>query len=170
MSVPHFCKLGPNGSPCGKFRKGEAYTLDQCRLCWLGEHDGAYRLLWGIPGHPTHAARPPQRLATFATPTPVGPGTELKKLLESLGLKSEAGCSCNQKAEQMDAWGVEACRLHRNEIAGWLRDNAQQRGWLEKAKAAVLATAQGIAFQLDMTDLYGSLVDLAIQRAERLQT
>lgn len=172
MSIPHFCKLGPNGEPCGNVRKGEAYTLDQCRNCWLGEHDGAYRLLWGIPGHPTHAPRLRTTMATFATPTPIGhgPGTELKALLESLGAKANAGCSCNQKAAEMDAWGVSGCRERRDEIKQFLRDNAAERGWFEKAKAAALATAQGLAFQLNFSDIYGSLVDLAIQRAEASQS
>lgn len=67
----------------------------------------------------------------------------------------------------MDRWGIDGCKNRRHLITNWLRENAEKRGWWEKAKAAALAAAQGIAFQLDMTDLYGSLVDLAIRRAEQ---
>lgn len=28
---------------CGRFRKDDLYTTDQCRYCWLGHHHAAYR-------------------------------------------------------------------------------------------------------------------------------
>lgn len=150
---------------CNRIRQGEAYTIDQCRVCWLATHDGTFRALWGIEGPATHA---PRSRGQTATPPSIGrgPGTELKKLLESLGLKSNAGCSCNAKAEEMDRWGVDGCKQRREEIAGWLRANAKERGWWEKAKATALAIVKGAAFELDPADLFGSLTDLAIRRAK----
>ena len=123
---------------------GKPHEPNECRVCWLR-----------LGGDPRVRAQ-----------EPFGPGTELKKLLLSLGLRSNAGCDCNVKAAQMDRWGAAGCRERRDEITQWLRDNAKERGWVEKAKAAVLAAAQGIAFELNPSDLYGSLVDLAIQKAE----
>lgn len=34
---------------CDRMMRGGAYTLDQCRLCWLFHHDAAYRAHWGGP-------------------------------------------------------------------------------------------------------------------------
>src|SRR5262245_25987375 len=70
-----------------------------------------YRRLWmegrggGPPTHPT-------------LPGPRGPGTELKKLLASLGLKP-GGCECNSRAAAMDQWGVEGCRNREWQILEW---------------------------------------------------
>lgn len=155
---------------CNRVRLGEAYSLDQCRLCYLAAHDGAYRLLWGMEGPATHEPRARLQPTSPATPVPdVGPGKELKLLLAAIGITTQTGCDCNKKAAQMNQWGVEGCRQHRDEIAGWLRDNAAKRGWMDKFQAAAWAAITGVAFQLDMTDRYGSLVDLAIRRAEEAE-
>lgn len=95
-----------------------------------------------------------------------GPGTELTKLLKEFGINSQEGCACKSRALTMDQWGVKGCKEKREEIVAWLREEAGKRSWTEKLKAATIAIAQGIAFQLDVSDLYGSLVDLAIRRAE----
>ena len=95
-----------------------------------------------------------------------GPGTELKALIASLGINPSPSCDCNAKAEQMNVWGVEGCKQRREEIVQGLRDNAPRWGWKDKLKAAALATVKGIAFKLDLSDPYGSLVDLAIRQAE----
>lgn len=147
-------------SHCDLAGPGQPGNPNQCRTCWI-------RL--GRPRTQHSEIQQPPPLT--AKPTlGYGPGTELMKLMNSLGIKKKAGCGCAAKAEEMDRWGVAGCRQRREEIAGWLRENAKERGWMEKAKAAALATAQGIAFRLDLSDLYGSLVDLAIQRAEAPQS
>lgn len=95
-----------------------------------------------------------------------GPGTELKRLIASLGINPSPSCDCNAKARQMDAWGVEGCKKNRDQIVQGIRDNSPRWGWMDKVKAAALAVTKGIAFKLDITDPYGSLVDLAIRIAE----
>ncbi len=65
----------------------------------------------------------------------------------------------------MDAWGPDGCRRHRTEIVLWLRDEAAQRSWWDKAKAGALAIGSGLAFHLDPMDPLGSIVDEAIRRA-----
>lgn len=49
-----------------------------------------------------------------------GPGTELKLLLPDWLAKQSKGCSCSDRAAQMDAWGVDGCIENRDKIIGWL--------------------------------------------------
>ena len=95
----------------------------------------------------------------------LGPGTELGAMLRTLGIAPGAGCDCKAKQATMDQWGVAKCRERRDEIVGWIREGAPRWGWVERVKAAALAVTTGLAWQLDPTDPYGSLVDLAIARA-----
>jgi hypothetical protein len=81
-----------------------------------------------------------------------GPGTELVKLLASIGITGDAGCDCKTRMRQMDAWGPAGCREHRAEIVGWLEEGAARWGW-----AAMLAAKVAPL---------GWLIDEAIRRAE----
>ncbi|WP_425618024.1 hypothetical protein NA78x_001717 [Anatilimnocola sp. NA78] len=97
-----------------------------------------------------------------------GPGTELKKLLASVGLTDFSGCGCASKIAQMNRWGVEGCRQHIDQICGWIEEAKRKAGWREQLKAATLATANGLAFKLDPRDPIRSLVELAIESAVHL--
>jgi hypothetical protein len=44
-----------------------------------------------------------------------------------LYIKTTQGCSCNQHAAVMDAWGCDKCEERIDEIVGWLRDEAAKR-------------------------------------------
>jgi hypothetical protein len=57
-----------------------------------------------------------------------GPGTELKKMLAKFGLKATPGCQCNQRMMTMNHWGCDECERRLDEIVGWLREEAQNRG------------------------------------------
>ena len=57
-----------------------------------------------------------------------GPGTELKKLLASVGITATPNCSCNARALEMDRNGVEWCESNIDPIVGWLREEAEKRG------------------------------------------
>lgn len=100
----------------------------------------------------------------MANPTG-GPGTELKAILASLG-PIPRNCKCNERARQMDVWGVAGCREHREQILAWLRQEKVKLGWLARLNAAVGAVRTGLAFHLDPRDVAGSLLDEAIRRAE----
>jgi hypothetical protein len=77
-----------------------------------------------------------------------GPGTELKKLLKRIGIISSPTCSCNRRAAEMDARGVEWCEQNIEVIVGWLREEAGKRG-------------------LPFVDMAGTaLVKLAIRKAK----
>lgn len=58
----------------------------------------------------------------------MGPGTELKKLLSSVGITATPNCSCNARALEMDRNGVEWCESNIDKIVGWLREEATKRG------------------------------------------
>lgn len=94
-----------------------------------------------------------------------GPGSELWRLLTELGIRHKPTCSCLSLAERMNAWGAGGCRLARAEIVEGMRTNAKEYGWLDVARAAAAAVTRGIGWRLDLTDVYGSLVDEAIRRS-----
>ena len=69
----------------------------------------------------------------------------------------------------MNGWGPAGCRLARDEIVNGMKANAAAYGWGDVTKAAVLAVRTGLVWQLNPLDVYGSLVDEAIRRAEQVQ-
>jgi len=60
-------------------------------------------------------------LPRMKTQTTRGPGSELKKLLATLGIDHSWCESCSQRRQQMDAWGVQGCREHLEQIVEWLK-------------------------------------------------
>jgi hypothetical protein len=77
-----------------------------------------------------------------------GPGTELAALLGRLGIKADPGCKCRQKAEAMDAAGVDWCRYHQEKILDWLADESKKRGipFIRRlARALVLRASRNAA-------------------------
>ena len=66
----------------------------------------------------------------------------------------------------MNDWGPTGCRLARSEIVETMKMNAKQYGWKTVATAAALAVRNGLAWKLNLQDVFGSLVDEAIKRAE----
>jgi hypothetical protein len=59
-----------------------------------------------------------------------GPGTELKKNLAGwpFRITASAACSCNARAREMDARGIDWCEANIDTIVGWLREEATKRG------------------------------------------
>lgn len=95
-----------------------------------------------------------------------GPGTEFGALVAQLGFESGPQCSCKALMARMNAIGVEGCRREREPIVAAIRDNAKAWGWGSFAVAAAKAVVTGLVIHIDPTDPIGSLVDLAIARAE----
>lgn len=61
-----------------------------------------------------------------------GPGTELMKLLDAIGIKDSSGCGCATKARKMNEWGPDECQRQEAVIAGWLMEAARKtKGWEE---------------------------------------
>lgn len=66
-------------------------------------------------------------LAQKYSASPTGPGTELKKLLGKIGIKSSPTCSCNKRAKTMDENGIEWCEQNVETICDWLQEEATKR-------------------------------------------
>ena len=56
-----------------------------------------------------------------------GPGTELKRLLKTIGITATPNCSCNARARVMDGNGCDWCEANVDTIVGWLREEAAKR-------------------------------------------
>lgn len=56
-----------------------------------------------------------------------GAGAELKKMFSLVGIKSTPTCSCNARALQMDSKGIKWCQDNKEEILGWLEEEATKR-------------------------------------------
>ena len=130
---------------------------------------------WFIASHSPHqygltvlARLPEDRPAQpiLLWPPGHGPGTELKRILKSLGIEPSPSCDCRARADQMDMWGVAGCRDNRTQVITWLRDGHARWGWKDKLAAAARAVQNGLAFKLNPLDPFPSLVDEAVQRAE----
>jgi hypothetical protein len=57
----------------------------------------------------------------------IGPGAELKTLLATVGITASPTCSCNARAAEMNARGVDWCEANIDTIVGWLREEATKR-------------------------------------------
>jgi len=96
------------------------------------------------------AAPPPQ-------PIGYGPGTEMKKLLATVGITASPACSCNARAAFMDAREAGEpgwCAANVDEIVGWLREEATKRGlpFLNAAGRLLVRRAIKNARKTDKTD------------------
>lgn len=99
-----------------------------------------------------------------------GPGSELKKLNNKMGIKEKPDCSCNAIMNQMDWWGADQCEVHKDWIVKQVRANSEHYKWTEKISAGIASIFTGVAFQLeDKTDPYPSLVSLAIQNFRKIE-
>ena len=100
---------------------------------------------------------------------PHGPGTELKKILHSLGINPGPSCGCNSKAAQMDIWGITGCEQAENfaTIVGWLKDGSWSG--LDLAGAVARSFFTGLAWQINPLKPFESLVKLCIKRAKEAE-
>lgn len=89
---------------------------------------------------------------------------ELKKLLTELGVTNFKGCGCNDKAAQMNRWGVDGCRENFDTIRGWITEAQAATGWATTISVALKAAVSGLA--INPTEIAGILVRIAIERAK----
>jgi hypothetical protein len=118
---------------------------------------------FALPAKPSHAP------AVQFKPPQDGPGSELKAVFASLDIEKLEGCQCEPKMAQMNAWGVDGCREHFDEIVGWLREGAKQFDRRTKFKAARKAVTTGLAKEINWLDPFPGIVELAIKRAAEKQ-
>ena len=96
-----------------------------------------------------------------------GPGSQLAVLIEALRVDQEAptGCRCDELRFKMNSLGSGGCRRQKDEITLMLRDNARSYGMHNYAQAIKHALQQRMTF-INPFDVFGSLVDEAIRRAD----
>jgi hypothetical protein len=84
-----------------------------------------------------HPAYPRTPKPGFVLPQPEpatpshGPGTEVKALLAKIGITASPDCKCNSRAAYMDKMEADEpgwCEGNIDEIVGWLRESAAERG------------------------------------------
>ena len=164
-----------------------------------GLWDGMRRFLsintdWFVAQHWQHnygmtmlARDPNPRPENEVRPWPkgYGPGTELKKILSSVGINPPVGCKCRSRMLQMDEWGIEGCETNFNTIVGWLEESAEEWGWnllpktiaesnpehevmtlKQKLSIGWAALTKGLIFKVNWTDPYPGLVRLSIEQAK----
>lgn len=111
------------------------YSLEEVMACVVAQ-DGDQ---WTIDvDHPAYPREPkpgfvPPKPDNATTPPPPshGPGTEIKALLAKIGITSTPDCKCNSRAAYMDKMESEQpgwCEANIEEIVGWLRESAAERG------------------------------------------
>jgi hypothetical protein len=116
------------------------------------------------------AERPERPITPW--PKGYGPGTELKRILDSLGIQAPENCGCRATMRAMDDLGVEGCRDQFELIVAKIRENAEKWGWgklsgLAKLPAAGLkAILSGLAFRVNPLDPIPGVVEQAILAAE----
>jgi hypothetical protein len=92
-----------------------------------------------LDGEPLQALPPPAPAPTH------GPGTELKKLLATVGITATPDCSCNARAAEMDRQGCDWCEANLDTIVGWLREQAEARGLMFLDVAGRMLVRRAIA-------------------------
>lgn len=109
-----------------------------------------------------------------------GAGTELKKILASIGIHEKPNCPCAAFAATMDRWGIDGCIARRAHIEDKLRSNAKQWGWgsvsellqptnaREIIGAAWKSVKTGLVFKINPLDPFPGLVEQAIEAEEAL--
>jgi hypothetical protein len=98
-------------------------------------------------------------------PRVLGVGDHLERLLRELGISPHKGCQCAKLKAKMNALGVEGCRRERVRLASELAAKSWQFSAFDSLRAAGNAIALGLP--ISPLDRFGSLIDIAIERAEK---
>ena len=131
----------------------------------------AYRAAAGLDPLPmavSQAAKPEPR-----TPSPCRrgkPGNELMELLKSLGIPARWCEGCKGRAAMMNQNGIVWCRENRATIVGWLAEQRDSVDWITQASVAAKMLTTGVYLLVNPLDPLGSLVDIAIMRAEKCES
>jgi hypothetical protein len=95
------------------------YTLAETAACIISRDGDTVTVDVDHPAYPR--APKPQS----------GPGTELKKLLASIGITATPNCKCNARVKHMDAMEAQEpgwCERNIDTVVGYLRESAADRG------------------------------------------
>jgi hypothetical protein len=88
-----------------------------------------------------------------------GPGTELKVLLEGMGIFPTEDCPCDERALLMDMNGPDWCQEHIEEIVDWLEEEACNRqAWFRRWAGRALVRQAIYNFRMKDYAYGGSLL------------
>jgi hypothetical protein len=164
------------------FEHGRMWEDDRGVGLWEGIKQLLKNKEWYVKGHWSEQwgltilsrvpeERPAQRIHVW--PPDFGPGREMKKLTDAAGVKEKPSCDCERIRTEMDLLGVVGCKIptNRERLVAAIEKNSQRWGWAEKWKAGIKLTFSGEInpFVIDPNDVYGSLYDEAVRRAEKLE-
>lgn len=117
------CRLQHLAARC----RERGYTLDEVRPCIVREEG---ETLTVDESHEAYPREPRPGFVPQPSRPAGGPGTELKKLLKTIGIQAAPTCACNKRARLMDENEAREpgwCEAHLDEIVGWLREEATKR-------------------------------------------
>lgn len=158
-------ELAPDGSTRGLAHAVRDF-LEANPEWFIAQHTNQQHGLTTLSRNPSD--KPPGEIRIW--PKGYGPGTELVQLIESLGIHAPPNCSCKKTARMMDEIGPDGCRRDREKIIQALEANYAKMGLGEKlanyARGGIKSLFNGLAWKINPTDQFGSLVDEAIRRAE----
>lgn len=101
------------------------YTVEECLPCVVSQEGETWTIDELHSSYPrvARAVALPAASSCFA-------GTELKKLLEGWPFKIAASdnCNCTARARHMDLMGCDWCERNLEEVVGYLREAAGDRG------------------------------------------
>jgi len=100
------------------------YSVEEVMPCVIEQREGD---IWVIDVN--HPAYPKSRRDDFVPKNDIGEGvgTELKKILSWMRIKSTPTCSCNQRAKTMNDNGIEWCKENVDQICDWLQEESEKR-------------------------------------------
>jgi hypothetical protein len=103
------------------FRCAErGYSMEEVMPCVITQ-DGDN---WTIDtSHPSYPSSPKVQKVEIES----GVGTELKKLLKTIGIAASPTCTCNARAKTMNENGIRWCEDNKETIIGWLEEEANKR-------------------------------------------
>lgn len=114
----------------------KGYSIEEIHACIVEQKDNNYILDTDHPSFPKikkDGYNPPVIKSNNTEPIPTTinsngkVGSELKKLLAKIGIRSSQNCSCNTRAKAMDNLGIEWCENNIETIINWLREEANNR-------------------------------------------
>lgn len=114
---------------------------------------------------PLLAAAAQEAGAVAPLPESRGVGAQLWRLAKSLGISFRSVAACLPLRKELDRLHPAACRRERTRLVAQLGAHAAEH-WIAPEETAAAALARGLPWRLDLRDLYGSLLDEAIRRAE----
>lgn len=107
--------------------------MDEVMPCVVDKGSDTWTIDTSHPAYPKTARPGAPKLNTATTAeiaaiSPCKAGTELKELIKKwLKITTTATCSCNARAQIMDANGCNWCEQNIDTIVGWLREEAKKR-------------------------------------------